>query len=188
MRGHSGEGRPGVMVSDDREAYAARHPARGGEYLLPNEWFVRDDGVGVEIAGFAEDNPWVVETIAARRSRPWPSGQRIAPSFQVYMTAERVAFVGALASRYPDATRCEMVVDYSGLAGRGLDETAVGASFSIQRSSRQNARRHAIEVGVAALTAELPEVVAALVGPVFRLLEWDVGPDYVRKFLTGGRR
>lgn len=69
-----------------------------------------------------------------------------------------------------------------------LDETAVGAYFSIDRSSRENARRVSVEVGVAALTAELPEVVAALVAPIFRLFEWEVSADYVRHFLNGGRR
>lgn len=69
-----------------------------------------------------------------------------------------------------------------------VDEAAVGAYFSIERSSRENGRRVVIGLGVAALTAELPEVVAALIGPIFRLYEWDVGADYVRKFLTGGRR
>jgi hypothetical protein len=104
------------------------------------------------------------------------------------MTAERVAFVGSLAARYHDATRCELVVDYVGLAGRHLDETAVGRYFSVDRSSRENARRVSIAVGVTALTADLPGVVAALVGPIFRLLEWEVGPDYVAKRLAEGAR
>lgn len=90
----------------------------GAEYLLPHEWFVRDDGAGVEVAGFAEDNPWVTETIAARRSRTWPAGERLAPTFQVDMMAERIAFVGTLAASYPAATRCELMVDYAGLSGR----------------------------------------------------------------------
>lgn len=188
QRGHFGEARPGILIVGGREAYVARQVAEGSQYVLPSEWFVRDDGTGVEAAGIAEDNPWVTETLAQRRSRAWPPGERIAPTFQVDMTAERVAFVGSLAARYPDATRCELVVDYVGLAGRHLDETAVGTYFSIDRSSREDARRVSIEVGVAALTAELPDVVAALVGPILRLLEWDVGPDYVRTFLTGGRR
>lgn len=188
QRGQSGEGRPGILLVEDHEAYAARHPAQGTQYVLPSEWFVRDDGLGVEVAGLAEDNPWVSETLAERRSRPWPAGERLAPSFEVDMTAERIAFVGSLAQRYPDATRCELIVDYVGLAGRHIDETAVGAYFSIDRTSRVDARRVSIEVGVAALTAELPDVVAALVGPIFRLFEWEVGPDYVHHFLTGGRR
>jgi hypothetical protein len=187
-RGHSGESKPGIIIVEGREAYTARQLANGAEYLLPVEWFVRDDGLGAEVAGLGEDNPWVSETLAQRRSRPWPAGQRLAPSFQVDMTAERVAFVGSLASHFQDATRCELIVDYAGLAGRQIDETAVGTYFSIDRSSRENGRRVVIEVGVAALTAELPEVVAALIGPIFRLYEWDVGPDYVRSFLSGGRR
>lgn len=187
-RGHSGESKPGVILAEGREAYAARQSAKGKEYLLPVEWFVRDDGIGVEVAGLGEDNPWVTEALAQRRSRPWPPGERLAPSFQVDMTAERVAFVGALSGHFPDATRCELMVDYLGLAGRQIDETAVGAYFSIERSSREDGRRVVIEVGVAALTAELPEVVAALIGPIFRLYEWEVGADYVRKFLTGNRR
>lgn len=187
-RGHSGESKPGIILVEGREAYTARQSAKGAEYLLPFEWFVRDDGLGAEVAGLGEDNPWVIEALAQRRSRPWPAGQRIAPSFQIDMIAERVAFVGSLAGHFPDATRCELMVDYAGLAGRHIDETAVGAYFSIDRSSRENGRRVVIDVGVAALSAELPEVVAALIGPIFRLYEWDVGPDYVRSFLTGGRR
>ncbi len=187
-RGHTGEAEPGVVLVDGREAYSARQAARGEEYLLPFEWVVRDDGMGTETAGLPEDNPWVTETLAARRSRAWPPGERLAPTFEIDMTAERVAFVGSLAARYHDATRCELVVDYVGLAGRHLDETAVGRYFSVDRSSRENARRVSIAVGVTALTADLPGVVAALVGPIFRLLEWEVGPDYVAKRLAEGAR
>lgn len=186
--GNSGESKPGVILTEGRESYTARQSAKGAEYLLPAEWFVRDDGLGVEVAGLGEDNPWVSEVMAQRRSRPWPPGERLAPSFQIDMTAERVAFVAALAVHFPDATKCELIVDYAGLAGRRIDETAAGVYFSIERSSRENGRRVVIEIGIAALAAGLPEVVAALIGPVFRLYEWDVGADYVRKFLTGGRR
>ncbi|QJU57387.1 ATP-binding protein [Sphingomonas sp. AP4-R1] len=187
-RANVGEARPGILLVDGREAYAAREPAEGSAGTLPVSWLVRDDGIGIEIAGFAEDNPSISEWLQRRRSREWPAGGRLAPSFEIDMTAERLAFVGALAQRFPSATRCELIIDYLGLSDRQIDEVAPGSYFSVSRSSRENTRRVAIEVGIASLTADLAQVTASLVGPITRLFGgWEIGPDYVRKVLEQRR-
>lgn len=177
---HDNDSRPRVAIVQGREAY--RSLRKDGAYTLPALWIVRDDGVGVEVTGIAEDSRWTREAVEGRgRTRPWPSGERLAPTFQADMTAQRIAFVGKLVESYPDAAKCELLVDYLGLDGRTLDEPAPGVYFSLSRASYVNARRVAITVGVAALTAEMAETTAALVGPIFRLFDdWDVGPEYVR--------
>jgi len=52
-----------------------------------------------------------------------------------------------------------------------------------------NERRVTRQVGVAALTAELADVTASLLAPIFRLFDgWDVNADYVHHRLTRRRR
>jgi hypothetical protein len=176
-----------VILVDDREALQTRlAPDAENRYLLPLLWRISLDGAGVEIAAFAEDNPWVQERVETQSSRKWPPGQRLSPNFQIDVTVQRLDFVLKLAEHFPDATQCELAVDYLGLAGRTIGEPSPGISFSITRTSAMNARRQRIRVGPAALAAELPEATAALVGPIFRLFDgWEVGPDYVRARLTG---
>jgi hypothetical protein len=176
-----------VILVQDLEGYETRHmPGRDDPYTLPVLWQVSVDGIGTEITAIPEDNPWVQEAVEGRgRTSPWPPGKRLAPTFQTDTMAQRIGFVRKLAESFPDATRCELVVDYLGLAGRTIDEPKPGVYFSLQRSSAVNARRHRISIGLAALVAELPEITASLVGPIFRLFDgWDIGPEYVRARIT----
>jgi hypothetical protein len=172
-----------VTLVDDREGYELRRlPGPEDRYTLPLLWRVSVDGMGVEITAIPEDSPWVHEAVEGRgRTRPWPPGERLTPSFQTDTMAQRVGFVRKLAESFPEAVRCEFMVDYLGLAERALDDPNPGVYFSFDRTSSVDARRHRVSVSVAALTAELPEVTAALVAPIFRLFDgWDIGPDYVR--------
>jgi hypothetical protein len=172
-----------VTLIDDSEGYELRRmPAAEDRYTLPLLWRVSVDGMGVEITAIPEDSPWVHEAVEGRgRTRAWPPGKRLTPSFQTDTLAQRIGFVRKLAENFPEATRCELAVDYLGLANRTLDDPKPGVYFSLERSSLVNARRYSVSVSIAALTAELPEVTAALLSPIFRLFDgWDIGPDYVR--------
>lgn len=189
--GWNQETRAKVTVVDDHDGYAGRRASPDGSFNLPMEWLIRDDGVGVEVTGIPEDNPWVHQAVEGRgRTRKWPTGQRLAPSFQVDTIAQAVTFVGRLAESYPDASGCDLMLDYLGLEGRELDEPDPGIYFSSRRTSATNERHVKVHVGIAALTAELPEVTASLVGPIFRLFDgWDIGAEYVQQRLAkGGRR
>jgi hypothetical protein len=172
-----------VALIDDREGYELRRlPGQDDRYTLPLLWRVSVDGMGVEITAIPEDSPWVHEAVEGRgRTRAWPPGKRLAPTFQTDTMAQRIGFVRKLAESFPEAVRCEFAVDYLGLADRTLDDPRPGVYFSMERSSSVDARRHRVSLSIAALTAELPEVTAALVAPIFRLFDgWDIGPDYVR--------
>lgn len=184
----SRDDRPRVALFKGREGYQSLE--KGGAHLLPKLWLIREDGIGVEVTGIPEDSQWMHEAIRDRgRTRPWPPGQRFAPTFQADTVAQRVAFVAKLAESYPDAQRCELMIDYIGLKGRSLDEPAPGVYFSIDRTSAVDARRVAITVGVAALSAELAETTSELIGPLFRLFDnWDVGSEYVRARLENRGR
>jgi len=189
----SGAFEPGWGVNDrakvglvrGRDAYTRRVGSPAGSYLLPMDWFVRDDGVGVEITAIPEDNPWVHEAVEGRSgNRIWPPGKRLAPSFQAETMSQRLAFVAQLAQSFPEATRCELIVEFRGLDGRELGEPQAGISFSIHRSSSVDVRRVDIAVGVAALSAEMAEISASLIAPIFRLFDaWDITAEYVAKRL-----
>ncbi len=181
--GWDNDSRARVTLVEDREGYYAQQTS--SSYNLPAYWFVRDDGVGVEVTAIAEDSRWTREAVEGRgRTRAWPHGKRLAPTFQIDMIAQRIAFVGKLAEGYPAAVNCELVVDYVGLEGREIDDPRPGSYFSMNRSCNVNGRRVPIIVSVSSLVAEISEVTASLIGPIFRLFEgWDVGPDYVRSWL-----
>lgn len=170
-----------VALITGRDAYARRLGSPTGSYIIPMDWFVRDDGTGVEITAIPEDNPWVCEAVEGRGgNRRWPPGKRLAPSFQAETIAQFVAFVARLAESFPDAARCELVVEYCGLSGRELGEPQPGVYFSVIRSSTVDARRVEVTAGVAALRTEIAEISASLIAPIFRLFDaWDVSAEYV---------
>jgi len=176
------EDRAKVALIEGHDAYALRRGSPPGTYNLPMDWYVRDDGMGVEGTGIPEDNPWVRGAVEDRGgNRVWPSGRRLAPSFQIDTIAQRIVFVARFAESFPDAVRCELAVDFRGLNGRELSEPAAGVYFSTRRSSSVDARRVPLTVGVAALTANLAEITADLIGPIFRLFDaWTIDADYVR--------
>ncbi len=188
--GWNSETRAKVTVIDGLDGYAGRRLSPEGSYNLPMEWVIREDAVGVEVTGIPEDNPWVQEAVEGRgRTRRWPPGERLAPTFQVDTVAQAVTFVGRLAESYHDAAACDLMVDYRGLEGREIDEPKPGVYFSLRRTSATDERRVKIRVGVAALSAELAGVTASLVGPIFRLFDgWDINSEYVQQRLERATR
>jgi len=177
-----------VVLVGDSESLETRHlPAGDTPYTLPVIWRIGTDGLGVEVSAIAEDNPWVREAVEQRSSKKWPPGGKLAPSFQADMMAQRIAFVRQLATTFPDAVRCEMVVDYAGLKGRGVDEPR--GYFSMNRTSSTDSRRSRTSIGIAALAGEIPETTALLVAPIFRLFDgWEFAADYVLTRLTSSER
>ena len=181
------DSRASVALPLERDAYEHRDlPSAERRYHLPVLWRISVDGLGVEITGIPEDNPWVQEAVEGKSTRSWRPGHQLAPSFQADTIVQHLAFVRALAKSFPGASRCELTVDYAGLAGREVGEPSPGAYFSLVRRSQVDARRVPVSVGLAALDAELPEVAGLLIEPVFRLFDgWGVGADYIRSRLEG---
>ena len=180
------DSRANVALPLGREAYEGRQlPSAEERYLLPILWRVSVDGLGVEITAIPEDNPWVQEAEEGRSSRKWPPGHMFTPSFQAETIIQHLVFVREFARDYPDATSCELLVDYAGLEGRQIADPNPGVYFSAARS-QVDGRRVQVAVGLAALDAELPEVVGSLIGPIFRLFDGsDLGAGYVRALLEG---
>lgn len=186
MRGRD-DARPRIALFGDVEAYAYADETLKA-HSIGEMWRIAADGRGVVIQPIPEDSPWVNCAVEHRSSRKWPSGERLSPRFQVTSVAENLNFVRRLALAFLDITECEFLLDYAGLAGRTVDEPAPGVYFSRSSTSAVDARRVSSKMSIDVLTASMPEAIATLVAPIFRLFDgWDVGPDYVRKILENPR-
>lgn len=181
------ERRPTVAMFGDVEGYVCRAAAFDANDL-PSIWQVTAEGMGADVTILPEDSAPLRRSVEGRGSRRWPAGAKLSPRFQIQSVAQRVTFVRNLAASFPDATHCELLIDYSGLEGRNVEEPAAGAYFSRSYVAAVPARRFATTLPIEGLVADPYGATAALLGPIFRLFDgWDVNPDYVRSELTRRR-
>ncbi|MBJ7441480.1 MAG: ATP-binding protein [Sphingopyxis sp.] len=179
--------RPTVAVFGNVEGYVCRAAAVDASDL-PSIWRVTAEGMGADVTILPEDAAYLRHSVEGRSSRRWPAGAKLSPRFHIQSVAQRVAFVRNLAASFPDATDCELLIDYSGLKDRKVEEPAVGRQFSRNYVSAVPARRFATTVPVEQLVADPHGTTVALLGPVFRLFDgWDVNPEYVRAELARSR-
>jgi hypothetical protein len=101
--------------------------------------------------------------------------------FQIRRAWQFVAFISALAARFPDVTTVQMAVDYLGLKRRCLDDPSPRHIMGIRPSSNTNHRRVTVETSVDALAGDgVTEAAMQLVAPVLRLFDgFEVARDYV---------
>ena len=176
--------RPTVAVFGDVEGYVCRAAAVDANDL-PSIWQVTTEGMGADVTILPEDGAYLRQSVEGRGSRRWPAGAKLSPRFQIQAVSQRVAFVRNLAASFPDATDCELLIDYSGLANRNVEEPAADRYFSRNYVAAVPARRFAKTLPVEGLVADPDSATAALLGPVFRLFDgWDVNLDYVRSVLA----
>lgn len=179
--------RPTVAVFGDIEGYVCRAAAVDANDL-PSIWQVTAEGMGADVTILPEDSAYLRQSVEGRGSRRWPAGAKLSPRFQIQGVAQRVAFVRNFAASFLDATDCELLIDYSGLEGRNVEEPAAGRYFSRNYIAAVPARRFATTFPIEGLVADPDGATAALLGPVFRLFDgWDINPDYVRSELSRGR-
>ncbi len=179
--------RPTVAVFGNVEGYVCRAVAADASDL-PSIWQVTAEGMGADVTILPEDAAYLRQSVENRGSRRWPAGAKLSPRFQIQAVAQRVAFVRNLAASFPDATDCELLIDYCGLEGRNVEEPAAGRYFSRNYVAAVPARRFATTLPVEGLAADPDGATAALLGPVFRLFDgWDVNPEYIRSELARGR-
>lgn len=171
--GWGSDQREKVMLVEGQEGYEMRVDTPAGNIVsTPAFWRVTTQGSGTDIQGLPEDSSWARDSVQRRgRTRSWLPGQRLSPIFQITTMAERLAFVLKFAEAFADATRCELVVEFAGLAGRTLDETDPGIHYSLDRSSAVNSRRQRVSVGLTAFAADPAQAAGALLGPIFRLFD-----------------
>jgi len=166
--GWGGDQREKVMLVEGQEGYEMRADTPNGDiYHTPAFWCATTQGSGADIQSLPEDSPWVRDSIKQHgRTRSWLPGQRFSPIFQITTMAERLAFVIKFAEAFPDASRCELVIEFTGLADRSLDETEPGVSYSLDRRSAVGSRRLSASVGLTALGTDPAETGGALLGPI----------------------
>lgn len=170
---------PQVALDGAEEAWEARIlPDEGDRWAVPTIWRVAASGRGGDVTGFVEDSEWVRGAVEERSSRRWPPCERLSPSLQIQRVAQRLAFTASLAQFFPNASSCEIAMDYVGLAGRVIAEPFSGLGGVSDRRSAVDARRVTTKVWLATLLPELASTTAALVGPVTRLFTgWDVSVE-----------
>lgn len=179
--------RPTVAVFGNIEGYVCRAAAIDANDL-PSIWQVTATGMGADVTILPEDSAYLRQSVESRGSRRWPAGAKMSPRFQIQAVSQRIAFVRNLAASFPDATDCELLIDYSGLADRNVEEPSVGRYFSRNYISAVPSRRFTATLTVEGLVGDPDSATAALLSPIFRLFDgWDVNTDYVRSELERSR-
>lgn len=180
------EKRPFVTVYENIEGYEALIlPTDDDRYVRPTLWRVTASGMGGDVVGFPEDNPWVKEAVEQRGSRRWPSAERFSPLFQAQHVAQHVAFVARLAEVFPDAASAEIAVDYLGLSGRVIGDPRPGIHYSLERRSTVNDRVATASARSDVLIPDIDEVTAELISPITRLFDgWELNADAIENLLS----
>lgn len=178
--------RPTVEVFDGSEGFTCAEAGTKPDDT-PALWQITTDGRGGDVNVFSEDSKHL--QAYAQRDRPgrWPIGSKLSPFFQVQQVAQRLVFVRELANAFRDATDCELVVDYAGLASRKLEEPGPDRQVARFYGAGRGARRSPTSIPIELLSGDLASVAAALLAPILRLFDgFDVDADYVRHQLDLG--
>jgi hypothetical protein len=175
--------RPKVALFGNVDGYSSLAlPAKDNYVQYPVMWRLSADGRGADVGGYEEDNAWVKSAVEDKSSRRWPPGKKLSPRIQAERAYHLVSFVRSLATAFPDATSCQLAVEYRGLTGRNIEDPWRGTYYSRSYTSAENCRRVVITSSLAALAGDGADRAAAqLISPVFRLFDgWEVHPEYIR--------
>jgi len=184
-RGWRSDQRPTVGVFAGVEGFTRAVPGTGRDDT-PSLWQITTDGRGGDVNVFSEDSKHLQGYAQLDHPGRWPIGKRLSPRFQMQHIAQRLVFTRELTGAFPDASDCELVVDYTGLASRKLEEP--GPDRQVERLYRAEvmARRHSTVIPVELLSGDLAGVAAELLAPILRLFDgFDVNAAYVRHQLDG---
>jgi len=180
---YSGLNTPSVFLFKDNEGYECDAVTKDGEYVFaPSLSRVLVSGLGSEIRTYHEDTQWIKDAVEGRSSRKWIPGKHFSPKFQASRMHAFVLFVRYFSQSFPDAARCNFVVDFAGLNSRNIAETR-GPNFGRERLAAISKRRIRIESPLEKLAGDgASEVAATLLNPILRLFGGtEVDGDFVRR-------